>query len=221
MARIRVLEAIAGADFSWAPGDVVDLPDEEAAGWADGHRAVLLDDGQEPSGDAGPVMVHQEPLVIDEDGCELDVVAATIEDLGPPAGREDGPRWVRWRVVVRRPASPAEPGPDSGGQDGDSDEPQVQGDGPAPAAPFDPREHTNREVLAYLESVGYEEALRVLDIEANEGENRAGIGKNRDAVLEAARARDAAAGGGHAGAEKAADSSRGGGRGGQPETREW
>lgn len=49
MPRIRILQAVAGLDFSWAPGDVVELGDEEAAAWADGERAELVDspDGAE------------------------------------------------------------------------------------------------------------------------------------------------------------------------------
>lgn len=39
MARIRILQAVAGVDFSWAPGEEVDLDDELAAAWADGERA--------------------------------------------------------------------------------------------------------------------------------------------------------------------------------------
>jgi hypothetical protein len=219
MPRICVREAIAGADFSWVPGDVVDLPEEEAARWADGHRAVLLEDGEfrEPGTD-GPSIVHQQPLVVGEDGQELEVLAATLKDLDPPAGQEDGPRWVRWSVTVRLSVPPSEPGSDGGGQDDGEEAGKQDGDAPGPPALFDPREHSNREVLAYLDTVGYEEALRVLDLEANEGDPpRAGIIKNRDKVLEAARARD----GGQAGAEKAAKTSRGGGRGEQPETREW
>ncbi|MEV4863266.1 hypothetical protein [Streptomyces ossamyceticus] len=223
MPRICVLEAIAGSDFSWAPGDIVGLSEEEAARWADGHRAVLLDEGDCPEPDAQGVlsMAHQQPLVVGEDGQELEVVAATLEDIDPPAGQEDGPRWVRWSVTVRLPG--AGRGPDGGDQaEAEVQEKQDQ-DGPdAPAsAAFDPREHTNRQVLAYLDTVGYEEALRVLDLEATEGENRAGIAKQRDEVLNAARVRDAAASGGPGGAEKAADSSRGGGRGQTPETRSW
>lgn len=42
MASIRVLQGVAGDDFSWIPGDVVDLSDEEAAKWADGYRAEYV-----------------------------------------------------------------------------------------------------------------------------------------------------------------------------------
>ncbi|MFR0354165.1 hypothetical protein [Streptomyces sediminimaris] len=218
MARIRVLEAIAGADFSWAPGDVVDVSDEEAAGWADGHRAVLAD--HEPAQQvAGGSRI---PRVIDEDGLELEVLDA-VEDIEPPDGQEDGLSWSRWSVTVRRPAPAASGGGESpvpvDPADLENEEPANE-DGQAPAAAFDPREHTNKEVLAYLDTVGEQEALRVLNIEASEGENRAGIAKNREAVLEAARARDAAAGG-QLQAEKAADFSRGGGSAETPETRDW
>lgn len=42
MARIRVLQSVSGLDFSWQPGQEVDLPAEEAAKWADGYRAELV-----------------------------------------------------------------------------------------------------------------------------------------------------------------------------------
>lgn len=43
MARIRILQAVGGVDFSWAPGDEVDLDDEQATAWADGERAELIE----------------------------------------------------------------------------------------------------------------------------------------------------------------------------------
>ncbi|WP_327403828.1 hypothetical protein OG194_29605 [Streptomyces sp. NBC_01288] len=225
MRRIRVLEAIAGSDFSWAPGDVVEVSEEEAASWADGHRAVLADDGQEQGGEPQPSAVHQEPLVVGEDGEPLEVLASTLEEIEPSGGVEGGPRWVRWSVTVRlpvpvvpddeQPAVPEDPA-DLENEDPEQEPAEV----PATATPFDPVEHTNKQVLAYLDTVGEQEALRVLDLEVL-GENRAGIGKNREQVLEAARARDAASGDSQTGAEQAADYSRGGGGEPSPETRSW
>ncbi|WP_320784194.1 hypothetical protein [Streptomyces sp. CRN 30] len=216
MPRIRVLEAIAGADFAWSPGDVVDVDDDAAAVWADGYRAVLVDDG--PAA-AIPAAVHQEPLVVDEHGQPLEVLAATVEQMEPTAGVAHGPRPVRWSVTVRLPEpAAAEDEEPTGPADPGNQETPVQ---PEALQPFDPREHTNKEVLAYLGTVGETEALRVLDTEATEGEGRAGISKNREAVLEAARARDAATGDGPAGTEKAAVYSRGGGGEPAPETRDW
>jgi hypothetical protein len=43
MARVRILQGIAGVDFSWAPGDIVELDDDQAAKWADGYRSELVD----------------------------------------------------------------------------------------------------------------------------------------------------------------------------------
>lgn len=224
MPRIRVLEAIAGLDFSWTPGDVVELPEEQAAAWADGHRAVLADDGQEQDDAPQPSARHQEPVVVGENGQPLEVLAATVEETTPPDGAEDnGQQWVRWSVTVRLPIPASGDGdkPPASADPADLDD-QDPEEGDVPAKSFDPREHSNKEVLAYLDTVGEQEALRVLDIEANEGDPpRAGIVKNRDKVLEAARARDAAAGGTQAGAEKAADYSRGGGGAETPETRAW
>jgi len=224
MPRIRVLEAIAGADFSWAPGDVIEMSEADAAAWADGHRAELADDQEQAAGGEVPSPAHGVPLVLGEDGQALEVLAATVEETDPPDGAEDdSQQWVRWSVTVRLPVL------DAAAQDGTApaapaDAADLENEDPEQEATavklFDPQEHTNKEVLAYLSTVGEQEALRVFEREA-QGENRAGIAKNREQVLEAARARDAAEGGGQAGAEKAADFSRGGGGEAAPETRDW
>lgn len=114
------------------------------------------------------------------------------------------------------PAGNTPPSPDDDGQ-GDG-----QGDGRGGGndqEPFDPGAHTIPDVLAYLDTVGESEALRVYELE-EAGENRAGISKHKDRVLDRARARDAEQAAAAGPAEVAADTSRGGGRGdGQPETR--
>ncbi|MFE2555972.1 hypothetical protein ACFXGT_08040 [Streptomyces sp. NPDC059352] len=216
MPHIRVLEAVAGADFSWAPGDVVEVSEEAAAVWADGHRAVFADD----DGAAVPASSerrHLVPLIVGEDGQVLDVVDAGVLDVEPPEDAAGG-NWVRWSVTVRVPCLPADGDGPGGAADPADVENQEPGQNDEGAALFDPDQHSNREVLAYLETADEEEALRVLDTEAA-GQNRAGIAKMRDQVLEAARARGPV--GLQAGAEKAADFSRGGGGEPVPETRSW
>ncbi|SDK30385.1 hypothetical protein SAMN04488074_105110 [Lentzea albidocapillata subsp. violacea] len=44
MALVRILQAVAGADFSWVAGDVVAMTDEQVAVWCDGDRAELARD---------------------------------------------------------------------------------------------------------------------------------------------------------------------------------
>jgi hypothetical protein len=157
MARIRILQAVGGLDFSWTPGEVVDLDDEEAAKWADGERAELVDPAPDPQDPDEP----KTPQTPD----------------GPPG-----------------PEQPTDPdGLEDGGR-------------------YDPIVHPVKDVLAYLQDVGEEEAMRVLQMETG-GEDRKGIAKEREAILQRARARDQAA------AEKAAEASRGGGRGDGIETR--
>lgn len=56
MSLIRVLQSVSGLDFSWSPGDLVDLPDEQAAAWADGVRAEPAAPA-EPAEPAEPVVV--------------------------------------------------------------------------------------------------------------------------------------------------------------------
>ncbi len=42
MPRVRFLTSVAGATFSARPGEVLDLPADEARVWADGQRAELV-----------------------------------------------------------------------------------------------------------------------------------------------------------------------------------
>ncbi|MFJ6566430.1 hypothetical protein ACIQNU_03360 [Streptomyces sp. NPDC091292] len=44
MPRIRILQSVAGLDFSWVPGDIVEVNDAAAEAWADGDRAELAPD---------------------------------------------------------------------------------------------------------------------------------------------------------------------------------
>lgn len=194
MARLRILQAVSGADFSWAPGDLIDVDDDQAAVWADGERAVLVDD-QDQGGEApASAEVHHQPVVVSEDGEPLEVLAATLEEIPAPDGAKDGPAWVQWSVTVRLPS--ADPGDDDPGSD-----------------PFDPAEHSAKDVLAYLEGVGEMEADRVLAAEERAQTPRKGVLDKREAILSRARANDQAA------AERAAEASRGGGRGDTIETR--
>lgn len=201
MPHIKVLEAIAGDDFSWSPGDIVELPQEQAAVWADGHRAEWA----ETEGETGPV--EEAPRVVTVDGADLTVVAAVVEDFDAPGTDEDTPPHVRWLVTVELPdAAPASgPAPDGSA---------VQE--PVEAEVFDPAEHKVPEVLAYLATASEEEALRVLDAEAAAPKPRAGIVNAREDTLAATRERAARD---HESSEKAVDTSRGGGRGDVPETR--
>ncbi|WP_329311705.1 hypothetical protein [Streptomyces sp. NBC_01262] len=231
MARIRVLEAVAGDDFSWAPGDIVDLPQETAAGWADGHRAVWADGDNPATGEARPYELP--PLVTTADGVELEVVQAVVQTVHDPTADPGSPDPVRWSVTIALPAvaalDPAAVVTDGSGVtvdggvadavtggSGDGDMQQLREGG------FDPITHPIREVLAYLGTVSEQEVLHVLALE-EAGEDRKGIARERDALLEAAQARDAAAeqtgDGDQLAAEKTADLSRGGGRGNGIETR--
>jgi hypothetical protein len=166
MARIRILQAISGSDFSWAPGDVVEVSDEQAEAWADGERAVHAD--HQDVADPVPAAVHQQPIVLADDGRPLDVLAATVEEIPPPAGADDSSAWARWTVTVRLPTTPA---------------------GPL----FDPSEHSVKDVLAYLEGASTVEAERVLHAEETADAPRKGVLGEREAVLARARARDQAA----------------------------
>jgi hypothetical protein len=41
MPAVELLVGVAGADFSWAPGEIVEMDDAGAAAWADGIRGRL------------------------------------------------------------------------------------------------------------------------------------------------------------------------------------
>lgn len=49
MPRIRILQSVAGLDFSWAPGEVIEVDDKTAKAWADGERAELLEEERTPT----------------------------------------------------------------------------------------------------------------------------------------------------------------------------
>jgi hypothetical protein len=41
MPLVKILQAIGGTDFSWVPGEIVSMTDEQVAVWCDGERAEL------------------------------------------------------------------------------------------------------------------------------------------------------------------------------------
>lgn len=54
MAKIRVLQSVASDEWSWQPGEVVELPAGEAAKWADGVRAESVPAGSTPRSTSTP-----------------------------------------------------------------------------------------------------------------------------------------------------------------------
>lgn len=48
MTKIRVLVAVAGTDFAWSPGDVVDVDEKTARAWCDGERAERVERKRRP-----------------------------------------------------------------------------------------------------------------------------------------------------------------------------
>ncbi|MGW4388207.1 hypothetical protein [Streptomyces sp. NPDC004685] len=77
MARIRILQSIAGLDFSWVAGDVVEVDDEAAEGWADGERAELAPDDA-PVTVALPVPVEEDQA---DDDAPFDPAAAKVDEV--------------------------------------------------------------------------------------------------------------------------------------------
>ncbi|MEU3255970.1 hypothetical protein [Streptomyces sp. NPDC006997] len=164
MATIRILQAIGGLDFSWQPGDLVDLDDDTATKWADGVRAELAD---------------QDPPSV-----------PTVN--GPPPPGDHVP--------------PAATDPDNPNATSDQDDEDD-------AVMFNPADHNVSDVLAYLDGVGEEEAMRVLQVEEAAEQPRKGIVGQRGSILERAQVND------QTHMERTAETSRGGGRGDVIETR--
>lgn len=122
------------------------------------------------------------------DGAPRIIRVGTLVKDGDPVlkGREQHFEDVDTYMSRRRPAveeATAEPGKLRA-----LTPPRTRQESP-PSAPFDPNEHKNDEVLAYLGTATEAETLRVLDLEAV-GQNRSGILKGRDKLLADARTRD-------------------------------
>jgi hypothetical protein len=86
MAPVRILQAIGGTDFSWAPGEIVSMTDEQVAVWCDGERAELASD-----------------LVVDEaaiDDAVLRAVRSALEDAELQRQAELEGLQVQARAVV-------------------------------------------------------------------------------------------------------------------------
>jgi hypothetical protein len=49
MKTVRLLQSVAGIDFSWMPGDEVEMTDEQAGAWADGVRGELVKKAVKPA----------------------------------------------------------------------------------------------------------------------------------------------------------------------------
>lgn len=42
MPTVRILQSVAGRDFSWTPGQEIEMSAEQAKAWADGVRGELV-----------------------------------------------------------------------------------------------------------------------------------------------------------------------------------
>lgn len=51
MIPVRILEGVAGSDFSWVPGEIVEMSEEDAVKWADGYRAERVEQADPPRPD--------------------------------------------------------------------------------------------------------------------------------------------------------------------------
>lgn len=98
MALIRIKTPVSGADFAWRPGEVVDLPDAEAAKWVDGVRAEYADPDQAPQ----PEGEEEEPAPPADDE-----ETPAVDQPEPPAGNASLEVWREY-VVETLKVDPAE-----------------------------------------------------------------------------------------------------------------
>ena len=74
MAKIRLLTSAVGDDFTWSPGEEVEVDEATARKWADGERAVRVDQSRgeravaEPVGEAPVVEPSGETAVASPSG---------------------------------------------------------------------------------------------------------------------------------------------------------
>jgi hypothetical protein len=92
--KIRLIQGVSGLDFAWAPGEVIELPADEAAKWADGERAEYAgEQADRPDhADSGELAGDVEP----PRGDEADLPAAPPE---PQSTAEPKPQ----KAAPRRP----------------------------------------------------------------------------------------------------------------------
>jgi hypothetical protein len=119
MPRVELLVGVSGLDFSWKPGEVVDMSDEQAAAWADGVRGRLVDAGPPPPPPAAPAAGRPggdeepgEPVPPPKSGAGSGVEAwrayADAHEVDVPA---DAKREQIWAALADAgiPVDPADP----------------------------------------------------------------------------------------------------------------
>ncbi len=52
MPKVRMLTTVAGPDFDWQHGQIVEMDEKQASEWADGERAVRLERNEQPENTA-------------------------------------------------------------------------------------------------------------------------------------------------------------------------
>ena len=92
MKTIKLKVAVGGEDFTWAPGELVTLPDAVAARWADGVRAEYANSG------------HGDQRGADDARDEVGVPAGGDEQATPdaPAGEASRPTGTGRARISRK-----------------------------------------------------------------------------------------------------------------------
>ena len=160
MVAVRMLTGVAGDDFSWRPGEIVDMSEEQAAAWADGVRGervtpAVLTIGGHPGGVTG-VLLDQVRGAVRRQRAGSGPARETTTAPAPPertsttgvpdgatppdrTGMPDGPDPIHPQGT----AEPVSPDPVDPEDPASSDTPT---DPPGPVDPEDPSDQPGPEV---------------------------------------------------------------------------
>lgn len=87
MTLVRILQGVSGLDFSWAPGELVEMSEEDAELWVDGERAEPFDSDSSRA----QLDKHLETL---RQAFQVDAGAySSADELIAEAGRVFGELW--------------------------------------------------------------------------------------------------------------------------------
>jgi hypothetical protein len=103
--RVELLVGVSGLDFTWKPGEIVDMSGEQAAAWADGVRGRLVEPvppappatepaGESPADDEAPAELVPPPKSGAGSGVEAWRAYAEANDVEIPADAKREQIWA-------------------------------------------------------------------------------------------------------------------------------
>lgn len=100
---VEILVGVAGDDFSWAPGDLVDMTDDQVEAWADGERARIYDRTPTPTAPSPPdttAPAEQVPAQPEDVEADPDDEDDGEPELVPPPKSGPGSGVEAWRAYA-------------------------------------------------------------------------------------------------------------------------